>query len=223
MFTLNQSLLDKAHAILWERSDLFWIIGGACSGKSTITQALAEQTGASVYDMDASIYGAFMSRYDAQRHPAATTWFSAPNPLAWALSLTWKECAIMHIEHVAIWTRDLERLRAFYQTYFGAACGPKYTNPRRQFESYFLTFASGARLEIMTMPAVPASLNDPLSQFTGLIHVAFSVGSKEQVDALTSRLQADSYSLLDGPRYTGDGYYESVVLDPDGNRVEITI
>lgn len=129
----------------------------------------------------------------------------------------------MQIEHVAIWTQNLERLRAFYETYFSATSGAKYVNPRHQFQSYFLTFTTGARLELMAMPAVPASLNDPLSQFAGLIHIAFSVGSEEQVDALTARLQADGYRLLDGPRHTGDGYYESVMLDPDGNRVEITI
>jgi len=127
------------------------------------------------------------------------------------------------IEHIAIWTHDLERLRSFYETYFAGRSGAKYVNPRKRFESYFITFASGARLELMQMPGVPPSKNDIEQQFTGYIHIAFSAGSRQAVDALTDRLRADGYRVLDGPRTTGDGYYESVVLDPDGNRIEITI
>jgi len=129
----------------------------------------------------------------------------------------------VHIEHVAIWTRNLEQLKAFYETYFRASAGDKYVNPSKQFESYFLTFSSGARLELMRMPTIPQSLNDIQAQFTGYVHLAVSVGSEEQVDALTARLQKDGHRIVDEPRYTGDGYYESCVLDPDGNRIEITV
>ena len=129
----------------------------------------------------------------------------------------------MRIEHIAVWTHDLERLKAFYETHFQATAGAKYVNPAHQFESYFLSFDSGARLEIMHRPEIPASRNDPQAQFTGYIHLALSVGSNQQVDALTMRLKNDGYRVLDGPRTTGDGYYESVVLDPDGNRIEITV
>jgi lactoylglutathione lyase len=130
----------------------------------------------------------------------------------------------MRIEHVAIWTRDLEGLRTFYETYFQARAGAKYINAGKQFESYFLTFpAGGARLELMRMPAIPDSLDDAMAQFTGYIHMAISVGAEEQVDALTARLREAGYPVVDGPRHTGDGYYESCVLDPDGNRVEITV
>lgn len=129
----------------------------------------------------------------------------------------------MHIEHMAIWTKNLEGLRTFYETYFGATADPKYVNPRKGFESYFLTFASGARLELMQMPAIPVSLNDPERQFTGFIHLAFATGSEAEVDALTQRLSTAGYQVVDGPRRTGDGYYESSVLDPDGNRLEITV
>ena len=129
----------------------------------------------------------------------------------------------MRIEHIAIWTHDLERLRQFYETYFDGRANAKYVNPRKQFESYFLTFADGARLGIDAMPDVPPTKNDVEQQFTGYIHLAFSAGSREAVDALTERLGHDGYRILDGPRTTGDGYYESVVLDPDGNRIEITI
>jgi lactoylglutathione lyase len=129
----------------------------------------------------------------------------------------------MHIEHAAIWTENLEALKVFYETYFEARAGKKYTNPAKQFESYFLTFGSGARLELMQRPGLAARPGSAEAQPLGLIHLAFSTGSQEKVDALTTRLRQAGYAVLDGPRRTGDGYYESVVLDPDGNRVEITI
>jgi len=127
----------------------------------------------------------------------------------------------MIIEHVAIWTRDLENLKHFYCTYFDGRCGEKYSNPVRQFESYFISFASGARLELMQMPSIPLSLNPVETQFTGLIHLAFSVGSEKDVDRLTDKLRRDGIQVVSAPRRTGDGYYESCILDPDGNRVEI--
>lgn len=129
----------------------------------------------------------------------------------------------MYIEHVAIWTRELERLKSFYETYFQAQSGEKYVNQEKQFESYFLKFSSGARLELMCMPNIPENNNDIKQQFTGIIHLAISVGSEHEVNLLTRRLDQDGYDVVDGPRRTGDGYYESVVSDPDGNRVEITV
>ena len=114
-------------------------------------------------------------------------------------------------------------MKSFYELYFHAKAGEKYTNPKKQFESYFLSFDSGSRLELMQMISIPDSANDAYKQFTGFIHFAVSTGSKERVDSLTSQLKRDGYEILDGPRTTGDGYYESVVLDPEGNRVEITI
>jgi lactoylglutathione lyase len=128
----------------------------------------------------------------------------------------------MQIEHIAIWTRNLEGLKKFYETYFQATASPKYCNPTRQYESYFLQFATGARLELMQMPAIAPAPNQGMVQFTGYAHLAVSVGSRSIVDALTSRLQQDGYTMVSEPRQTGDGYYESCVLDPDGNRMEIT-
>jgi lactoylglutathione lyase len=126
------------------------------------------------------------------------------------------------IDHIAIWSRDIERLKKFYHQYFQTTAGEKYFNPKKNFQSYFLSFKEGCRLEIMQMPGVPVSANDVYKQFTGLVHFAISVGSKESVDAITERLRADGYEVVGEPRTTGDGYYESIVLDPEGNRIEIT-
>ena len=90
-FPLNEVLIAKAHAIMAPRRDVYWIIGAACAGKSTVCRRLADKTGIAVYDMDEHFYGSYMSCYRQERHPAAKTWFSAPNPLAWALSLSWEE------------------------------------------------------------------------------------------------------------------------------------
>ena len=127
----------------------------------------------------------------------------------------------MHIEHIAIWTCQLEAQKTFYEIYFSARAGQKYTNPKTRFESYFLTFATGARLELMQAPDVDSF--QAAGRMVGYAHMAFSVGSREQVDRLTERLETDGYRIAGQPRTTGDGYYESVVLDPDGNQVEITI
>jgi lactoylglutathione lyase len=129
----------------------------------------------------------------------------------------------MNIEHVAIWCRDIEKLKTFYETYFHARSNEKYTNQKKSFQSYFLSFGTGARLELMQMPGIPESKDNIHEQFTGLIHFAISVGSKQQVDLLTESLRTDGYEVVDEPRTTGDGYYESVVLDPEGNRIEITV
>jgi len=123
------------------------------------------------------------------------------------------------LEHAALWTPDLERARAFYETYFDATAGEKYVNPDTDFSSYFLTFDDGARLELMHTPGLAAAAEHPA---VGYAHVAIAVGSAARVDRLTARLRDDGVPVLGGPRRTGDGYYESVVADPDGNRVEIT-
>ena len=129
----------------------------------------------------------------------------------------------MKIEHIAMWVKDLEAMRGFYMKYFGALSNGKYLNPTKGFSSYFLRFDTGARLEIMHNAAVPENTCNPVEQHTGLIHFAISLGTIEAVDELTATLRKDGYRVVDGPRTTGDGYYESVVLDPEGNRIELTI
>lgn len=129
----------------------------------------------------------------------------------------------MRIDHVAVYTNDLERLRSFYERYFGVETGAKYVNDKTQFASYFLCFSSGARLEIMSKASVNEALPKHGEERLGWVHLALSVGSTAQVDELTARLGHDGYAVLAGPRWTGDGCYESVVLDPDGNRLELTV
>jgi len=129
----------------------------------------------------------------------------------------------MYIEHLAIWVTDMETMKEFYCNYFGAKPSPVYLNPVKLFESVFLSFEKGPRIELMKMPGVPVTANDPYRQFTGLVHFAISVGSTQAVDAMAERFKADNFELLDGPRLTGDGYYECVILDPEKNRVEITV
>jgi lactoylglutathione lyase len=126
------------------------------------------------------------------------------------------------LEHVALWTDDLDRLAAFYARHFEAVPGPRYVNAAKGFESCFLDFGGGARLELMRTTTLAPARHEPGSHHMGLTHVALSLGSQARVDALTARLAAEGVPVLDGPRRTGDGYYESVVLDPDGNRVEVT-
>jgi lactoylglutathione lyase len=128
----------------------------------------------------------------------------------------------MKIEHIAIWVTDLELMRAFYETYFNAVSGEKYINPTKNFTSFFLSFKEGARLELMHKPSISKSSNPDIID-TGFAHMAISVGTKQKVDSLTNELRANGYSITGEPRTTGDGYYESVILDPEGNQIEITI
>jgi lactoylglutathione lyase len=127
----------------------------------------------------------------------------------------------MRIEHVAMWTRDLARCERFYTSYFGATAGPHYLNAAKGFESCFLSFADGARLEAMTTTTLRLAEPVPGAQQFGLSHLAISVGSEQRVDELTTRLRNDGIAVVEGPRRTGDDYYESVIIDPDGNRIEI--
>jgi len=128
----------------------------------------------------------------------------------------------MHIDHVALWTNDIECCKRFYAAYFGATAGAGYANPNKGFESCFLSFADGARIEAMKTTALTPVVFEPGAQRMGLTHLAIAVGSELLVDELTQRIKDDGYQVLDGPRRTGDGYYESVIVDPDGNRIEIT-
>lgn len=127
----------------------------------------------------------------------------------------------MHIEHVAMYVNDLEAARDFFVRYLGGRSNEGYHNTTTDFRSYFISFNEGARLEIMTRPQMPDTAKD-LNR-TGYAHIAFSVGSKETVDALTATLKAAGYEVVSGPRTTGDGYYESCVVAVEGNQVEITI
>lgn len=129
----------------------------------------------------------------------------------------------MHIEHMALWTHQLELMRSFYEHYFAAQAGVRYDNPAKGFSSYFLRFDSGARLELMSRADVPEVAIDPERQRTGFIHLALALGSAAAVDAFYARACRDGLNVIEAPRHTGDGYYEMTLLDPDGNRLEVTI
>jgi lactoylglutathione lyase len=126
----------------------------------------------------------------------------------------------MHIEHIAIWVKDLDVSTDFYSKFFGANIGPIYHNPITNFTSRFITFDSGARIEIMTRPDIT---ENAANNAFGYIHIALSVGSTAEVDRLTKSLSENGVNVLSKPRTTGDGYYESKVADPDGNEIEITV
>ncbi len=125
----------------------------------------------------------------------------------------------MKINHIALYTNDLERTKVFYETYFSAVSNQKYENLKTGLQTYFLSFEDGARLELMSRPQSEEGTSQ--SFHVGWMHLAFSAGSKENVNQLTERLAMDGFVILSAPRITGDGYYESCIADPDGNQIEI--
>ena len=125
----------------------------------------------------------------------------------------------MRLEHVALYVDDLEAMRAFYCDYLGATANTKYPNQKTGFQSYFLSFESGARVEIMSHPeSVPS---DRQLRSLGYIHLSFGLGSREAVDQKTRELAEAGVVVIGQTRQTGDGYYESVILDPEGNQIEL--
>jgi lactoylglutathione lyase len=127
----------------------------------------------------------------------------------------------MKISHVALWSKDIERMRQFYETYFNAQAGERYENTNRGFASYFLTFPGAeTKLELMQQPTIT---DQPEETSLGWAHLAVSVGSENEVNNLTTVIADEGHTIVGQPRWTGDGYYESVVADPEGNLIEITI
>ena len=127
----------------------------------------------------------------------------------------------MRIDHAALFCRDLEQMRQFFIDYFDARSNEQYHNPRTGLRTYILSFTEGStRLELMQRPDVQDA--DPSQPAIGYIHLSFAVGSRKGVDLLTRRLAADGYTVTSGPRTTGDGYYESSILGPEGIQIELT-
>jgi lactoylglutathione lyase len=127
----------------------------------------------------------------------------------------------MVIEHIALFVNDLEKARDFFVKYLNGTSDEGYYNPKEEFRSHFITFDDGARLEIMNKPSMEDSAK--IVNRTGYIHIAFSVGSAEEVDRLTRVFREDGYEVINGPRTTGDGYYESCIIGVEGNQIEITV
>ena len=150
----------------------------------------------------------------------------------------------MRIDHAALFCRDLEQMRQFFIDYFDARSNEQYHNPRTGLRTYILSFTEGStRLELMqrTEQREPSSSlewpsrdgrrqsqrpdvqdADPSQPAIGYVHLSFAVGSRKGVDLLTRRLAADGYTVTGGPRTTGDGYYESSILGPEGIQIEVT-
>lgn len=128
----------------------------------------------------------------------------------------------MKIEHIAIWVDDLEKMKAFYLKFFDLESNDKYINPKNEFSSYFLSFPSGARIELMKKSDVKQNKEKEIIK-TGLAHFAISVGSKERVDGITKLIESSGFKIVGYPRTIGDGYYESVISDPEGNLIELTV
>lgn len=127
----------------------------------------------------------------------------------------------MKIEHIAIWTLDLEKMKNFYLKFFDLKSNEKYYNPKKKFSSYFLAFENGARIELMHRPDISEFIEKSDTKL-GSPHFAISVGSKEKVDLLTELVRKNGFKIIGEPRTTGDGYYESVISDPEGNLIELT-
>ncbi|MDY3249884.1 MAG: VOC family protein [Candidatus Choladocola sp.] len=127
----------------------------------------------------------------------------------------------MYIEHVAMYVKDLEGTKDFFVRYFDAKANEGYHNQTTDFRSYFLSFEQGARLEIMNRPDM--EVREKGMSETGYIHIAFRLGSREAVNLLTEKLRKDGYTVVSGPRITGDGYYESCIIGIEGNQIEITV
>lgn len=136
------------------------------------------------------------------------------------LSVSKKQTAMIRIDHTAMYVSDLENMKDFFVRFFAAQANSMYHNPKTGLRTYFLTFADGSRLEIMNRPEVCSQEKSAFA--SGYAHIAFSVGSKEAVDSLTRTLADNGYTVLSGPRTTGDGYYESCIQGPEDNLIEIT-
>lgn len=129
----------------------------------------------------------------------------------------------MRIDHLAMWVRDLNGMKEFYIRYFGAVSNKKYRNEKKGLQTFILSFSDSVRLELMQIPGIK-SLPDKIEQnYEGYCHISFALGSELEVDKHTAFLKREGFTVIDGPRRTGDGYYESAVLDPEGNRIEITV
>lgn len=125
----------------------------------------------------------------------------------------------MKLDHIALYVEDLEAMKDFYCRHFNATQNKKYHNPNSGLQTYFLSFDDGARLEIMQRPEMSPRADGAFP--LGYTHISFKLGSTESVDLLTRSLQESGCPLLNGPRVTGDGYYESVLADPEGNLIEL--
>lgn len=124
----------------------------------------------------------------------------------------------MKIEHIAIWVNNIDEMIDFYTHFFNGIAGNRYHNVLKGFESCFVSFEKGPRIELMKQKDV---VSDQMPVHTGYAHISFQLGSRSEVDTFIRNLLKNNVPVVDGPRVTGDGYYEAVILDPEKNRIEI--
>jgi lactoylglutathione lyase len=128
----------------------------------------------------------------------------------------------MRVDHIALYCIDLEGMKSFFMEYFGCTPNELYHNSRTGLKTYILSFPDGgAKLEIMARPEVIKPMTDIFHG--GFIHLSIALGSKEAVEEKTEELKSDDYECISGPRTTGDGYYESCIVGPEGILLEITV
>jgi lactoylglutathione lyase len=126
--------------------------------------------------------------------------------------------ARIRVEHVAVWVHELERMREFYVERLGGQSSARYHNSRTGFTSYFISFGEGCRIELMQWPELSAK---PEGRVGGYAHLALSLGGRQAVDDQVDALRQARVRIQSDPRTTGDGYYEAVILDPEGNQIEL--
>jgi lactoylglutathione lyase len=126
---------------------------------------------------------------------------------------------IAQIEHIALATGHLESLCGFYRQLGGVAL-PRSPDPGDGLR--VLDFC-GVRLEVFERPrSRHAAAGDGRSQ--RLLHLGFTLGSADAVDELSRVLAAAGHRVLEPPHRANElGRYESVVLDPDGNRLKLSV
>lgn len=130
----------------------------------------------------------------------------------------------MTIHHVSLWSTDIDVLKRFYVSHFGAQAGPIFEDARG-FKSYMLSFAEGAQIEIMQMPGVldRATPAHDETHHVGLHHFAISQPTPASVDRLVGQCEEAGSRIIKAPHATDDGFYEAMITDPDGNLVEIAV
>lgn len=126
------------------------------------------------------------------------------------------------LEHVALVTNDMERLRDFYVRHFGGTA-EHWGSENSAHRLCFISFGEGTtRLELES--GTPAGvIEGDREKVVGIAHLAFQVDSKEELHEKTRELAEAGHPQRTPPTAYGTEFYESSFWDPDGNIVELTV